>query len=154
MNTGGRLNNIAGFGRNGGGDLRAMARRGGMLVPAVCLTFLVPPPRFACLTSSSTLAGGVAPGEIRAQPLPQARLPLRSRYVIPAHDEETTLAAALRSLRQDYPADGCGVYVVADDCTDLTAIVARECRGRVRRAGRTSATGGRDSSPPQGWSGC
>jgi cellulose synthase/poly-beta-1,6-N-acetylglucosamine synthase-like glycosyltransferase len=46
--------------------------------------------------------------------------------VIPAHDEEATLPAAVRSvLGSDYPAGRVRVLVIADNCTDRTAAVAR-----------------------------
>lgn len=46
--------------------------------------------------------------------------------VIPAHDEEAGLAATVESVRRsDYPADRLRVLVVADNCTDGTAAVAR-----------------------------
>jgi GT2 family glycosyltransferase len=46
--------------------------------------------------------------------------------LIPAHNEETTLPAALRSVAAlDYPPDRVRVCVVADNCTDGTAAVAR-----------------------------
>lgn len=46
--------------------------------------------------------------------------------LIPAHDEETTLPVALRSVAAlGYPPDRVRVYVVADNCTDRTAAVAR-----------------------------
>jgi cellulose synthase/poly-beta-1,6-N-acetylglucosamine synthase-like glycosyltransferase len=67
-----------------------------------------------------------------------ALLPWRSRkavrtaersnfaVVIPAHNEETVLAATLRSLEQvDYPRDRIHVVVVADRCDDGTAGLAR-----------------------------
>jgi cellulose synthase/poly-beta-1,6-N-acetylglucosamine synthase-like glycosyltransferase len=67
-----------------------------------------------------------------------ALLPLRSRktpltgercrfaVVIPAHNEETVLAATLDSLEQlDYPRDRIHVVVVADRCDDGTARLAR-----------------------------
>ncbi len=45
--------------------------------------------------------------------------------VIPAHDEETTIAVALESCAAlDYPKDKVSVYVVADNCSDGTAEVA------------------------------
>ncbi len=45
--------------------------------------------------------------------------------VIPAHNEEQTIQEALTSCRAlDYPADKCDVYVIADNCSDLTADVA------------------------------
>ena len=52
----------------------------------------------------------------------------RSRFavVIPAHNEETVLAATLESLAQvDYPRDRIHVVVVADRCDDGTARLAR-----------------------------
>jgi 1,2-diacylglycerol 3-beta-glucosyltransferase len=55
--------------------------------------------------------------------------PGRSRFIIvvPAHDEETDLPRLLTSLgRLDYPADRFAVWVVADNCTDRTADIARE----------------------------
>jgi 1,2-diacylglycerol 3-beta-glucosyltransferase len=67
-----------------------------------------------------------------------ALLPWRSRkpvrtaersnfaVVIPAHNEETVLAATLNSLEQaDYPHDRIHVVVVADHCDDGTASLAR-----------------------------
>lgn len=51
--------------------------------------------------------------------------PLRLTVLVPAHDEELTLAATLGSLwEQSRPPDK--VVVVADNCTDNTAEVARE----------------------------
>jgi len=46
--------------------------------------------------------------------------------LIPAHNEESTLPATLRSVAWlDYPADRVRVFVVADNCSDRTADVAR-----------------------------
>ncbi len=52
----------------------------------------------------------------------------RTRFVIlvPAHDEERSIARALESFRAlDYPAEHFDVHVVADNCTDDTAAVVR-----------------------------
>lgn len=50
----------------------------------------------------------------------------RYAVLIPAHDEELSLPATLESLRAvDYPPEQVDVVVVADNCTDRTAIVAR-----------------------------
>jgi len=52
----------------------------------------------------------------------------RSRFLvaIPAHDEEMGIAATVRScLSLDYPAELFEVVVIADNCTDRTADVAR-----------------------------
>jgi cellulose synthase/poly-beta-1,6-N-acetylglucosamine synthase-like glycosyltransferase len=46
--------------------------------------------------------------------------------LIPAHDEEGTLGATLDACRSlDYPADRFSIYVIADNCADCTAEVAR-----------------------------
>jgi cellulose synthase/poly-beta-1,6-N-acetylglucosamine synthase-like glycosyltransferase len=47
--------------------------------------------------------------------------------LIPAHDEEQGLAAAVRALRDGrYPPDRRRIVVIADNCSDATAHVARE----------------------------
>jgi glycosyltransferase involved in cell wall biosynthesis len=52
--------------------------------------------------------------------------------LIPAHDEEPVLAATLLSLQaQTYSADRYEVVVVADNCTDATAAIARDHGGTV-----------------------
>ncbi|MCB1154467.1 MAG: glycosyltransferase [Deltaproteobacteria bacterium] len=53
----------------------------------------------------------------------------RTRFVvmIPAHDEEKNIRTTIQSaLQQDYPKDRVRVVVLADNCTDGTATVARE----------------------------
>jgi 1,2-diacylglycerol 3-beta-glucosyltransferase len=55
--------------------------------------------------------------------------PLRTRFaiVVPAHNEELLLARLLESARaQDYPRQLFDTIVVADNCTDRTAVIARE----------------------------
>ena len=47
--------------------------------------------------------------------------------IVPAHNEEQCLPATLRSLRSlDYPPERYRIWVVADNCTDETAAVARK----------------------------
>ncbi len=55
------------------------------------------------------------------------RFPLSSLLVlVPAHDEALVLDASLASLAQQYyPAPGYEILVVADNCTDTTADIAR-----------------------------
>jgi cellulose synthase/poly-beta-1,6-N-acetylglucosamine synthase-like glycosyltransferase len=92
-----------------------------MVVAAVVLACLVPA-TVACLGYLvPTLAG-------RARRRARPRVPTRAfTILVPAHDEEHTLPAALRSLAAlDYPAEMVRVCVVADNCTDGTAAVARE----------------------------
>jgi len=51
---------------------------------------------------------------------------LRLAVIVPAHNEELMLAETLKSLKaQNYPTDSFEVVVVADNCTDGTAEVAR-----------------------------
>lgn len=50
--------------------------------------------------------------------------------VVPAHDEQLLIASTLQSLNAlDYPKDRYRIFVIADNCTDKTADIARE---RVR----------------------
>lgn len=52
----------------------------------------------------------------------------RKRFVllVPAHNEELVLGAALDGLRMlDYPRSAYGIVVIADNCTDRTAEIAR-----------------------------
>ena len=56
----------------------------------------------------------------------------RFGVLIPAHNEELTIGRLLRSLTElDYPREGHEVCVVADNCTDQTADIARSFRARV-----------------------
>ncbi len=62
--------------------------------------------------------------------------------LIPARNEEAVIANLLKSIkRQDYPAELITTFVVADNCTDETARVAREngaiCYERFNDAERT-----------------
>ncbi|MCS6775572.1 MAG: glycosyltransferase family 2 protein [Chloroherpetonaceae bacterium] len=66
----------------------------------------------------------VPPSEMTGGPV--SPLP-RFVLLIPAHNEELLLGAALDSLQQlDYPRDACTIVVIADNCTDQTARIARE----------------------------
>ena len=47
--------------------------------------------------------------------------------IIPAHNEETVIANLVESLKnQDYDKEDFDIYVIADNCTDKTAEVARK----------------------------
>ena len=62
--------------------------------------------------------------------------------VVPAHNEEPVVAATLRSLTaQNYPADLVRVVVIADNCTDATASIARESGAIVWERTNTSERG-------------
>jgi cellulose synthase/poly-beta-1,6-N-acetylglucosamine synthase-like glycosyltransferase len=64
----------------------------------------------------------------RARPGPESAPPTTSfAIVIPAHNEEANLGATLDSCRSlNYPTDRFAIYVVADNCNDGTAEVARQ----------------------------
>ena len=56
----------------------------------------------------------------------------RFGVLIPAHDEETLVGRLLASLEQlDYPRENYDVCVVADNCSDRTADLARSTGARV-----------------------
>ena len=66
------------------------------------------------------------------------------RFVIaiPAHDEESVIAATVRRLRAlDYPAHLFSVHVVADHCSDNTATLARQAGATVHERDEGPRTG-------------
>jgi len=61
-----------------------------------------------------------------------ARRALRFDVIVPAHDEELLIGRVVRNLRRnDWPSDAFRVVVVADNCTDGTAAVARAAGAQV-----------------------
>jgi len=69
---------------------------------------------------------------------PDAAPPARFAVIVPAHDEELLIGVTLASLAQlDYPADRYTVHIVADNCTDATAAIARAAGAQVHE--RTDA---------------
>lgn len=59
-------------------------------------------------------------------------LPRRFAVLIAAHDEEAVIAGTVEALAQQrYPASAYDVYVVADNCSDATAEVARRAGATV-----------------------
>ena len=47
--------------------------------------------------------------------------------IIPAHNEEAVIVNLIESLKkQDYPKELLDIYVIADNCTDNTAKIAKE----------------------------
>jgi len=70
----------------------------------------------------------------RAMPRPRREAGPAKRFAVmaPAHNEEETIAGLLDSLAGlDYPSSHYSVFVVADNCTDATAAVARARRSRL-----------------------
>ena len=76
----------------------------------------------------------VTTGAIRRRPFKSATLPVNFSLaaVVPAHNEELLIASCVSSL-MDSAAEGpkCSIIVVADNCTDSTALRAREAGARV-----------------------
>ena len=71
---------------------------------------------------------------VRARLAPPRPGPAERRFAIlvPAHDEELVIGRLLGSLGGlDYPGDRFDVCVVADNCTDATATIARAAGARV-----------------------
>ncbi len=91
------------------------------------LTFVAAPvavamAAIAAYLAALSIAAFVAPPPT-PRPGPAAR---RFAVLVPAHDEATVIERVLASLRaQTYPADRFDVFVVADNCTDHTAGLAR-----------------------------
>jgi len=84
----------------------------------------------ATLSSAYLLVLTVMSG---ALPLPRPTTrQLRFDVFVPAHDEEGGIARTVASLlRIEWPADRFRVLVVADNCSDATAAVARAAGARV-----------------------
>lgn len=60
------------------------------------------------------------------RPSENSEIALKLAVIVPAHDEEVMLAETIQSLQaQNYPADRFEIVVVADNCTDRTADIAR-----------------------------
>lgn len=89
----------------------------------------------ATLGSSGYLAGLMGRAALRRRrvhPLPDDTPAPALVVVIPAHNEEVVIEATLASLAaQTYPATAFEVVVVADNCTDPTAALARAAGATV-----------------------
>lgn len=93
-----------------------------MLLQLLCLMFLVP--ALLCCAYYLFLAA-VELLVCQERELPRRNATHTFAILIPAHNEETALPAALHACADlDYPADKFKTYVVADNCTDHTAAVA------------------------------
>lgn len=82
------------------------------------------------LVSAPAIYLAVLSGAAASGPVPVghgAGRPPRLVVLVPAHDEEELLGRCLASLAaQDYPDESYRVVVIADNCTDRTADVARD----------------------------
>ena len=56
----------------------------------------------------------------------------RYAFLIAARNEETVIANLLQSIHnQDYPSNNIDIYVVADNCSDNTALISKRCGAHV-----------------------
>jgi 1,2-diacylglycerol 3-beta-glucosyltransferase len=79
----------------------------------------------AAMSAYLTVLGTAAVVRPRPVPRPGPRT-TRFALLVPAHDEELVIERVVRSLRaQSYPEDRFDIFVVADNCTDATAEIAR-----------------------------
>jgi cellulose synthase/poly-beta-1,6-N-acetylglucosamine synthase-like glycosyltransferase len=92
-----------------------------MVVMVIAYALLVPA-TMACLAYVLPTLVGLLPRRKRENATPIHSFAI----LIPAHNEEAMLPAALQSLAVlDYPPELIRVFVVADNCTDRTATLAR-----------------------------
>lgn len=82
------------------------------------------------LLCAAALAHRAAQSSARMRGTALSEMPgpaMQITVLIPAHQEELVLAATLESLKlQDYPSHLLEIVVVADNCTDSTAQIARD----------------------------
>ena len=94
--------------------------------------------------STGYLLALLAAGARYSDPAPErdAGEPPYLAVLVPAHDEEKGVAAAVRPLvEQDYPSERLDVIVIADNCTDDTAAVAAAAGATVWERHDLSARG-------------
>ena len=71
-----------------------------------------------------------AVGVFKKKTFPKSEKKLRYGIIIPARNEESVVAGLIESVRKcDYPQDKLDVFVIAHNCTDRTAEVARATGG-------------------------
>ena len=105
-----------------------------MILDAIVALLLLP----FVLSAAYVLALTALAFPYRRGTRPQAQSLLRFAVVIPAHDEEALLPSLLESLgAADYPRDHVRVHVIADNCSDGTAAIARRVGATVHE--RTDA---------------
>ncbi len=64
---------------------------------------------------------------LKPKRFPKAQKLHKAAIVIPAHDESAVITSTVAAMsKQNYPADLFRVYVIADNCTDNTAELARQ----------------------------
>ncbi|MCC6189290.1 MAG: glycosyltransferase family 2 protein [Anaerolineales bacterium] len=91
----------------------------------------------------------LAVAAVRPRPAPASadRAPAtRFVIVIPAHDEASVIAATVEHLRQqDYPPELLAIHVVADHCSDNTALLAQQAGAVAHERNEGPRTGKGDA---------
>lgn len=83
-----------------------------------------------------TLLSGTQPAVLRSSRR------LRFDVIVPAHNEAAAIEGVIANLRKlDWPSDGFRILVVADNCTDATAVLARAAGAEVLERHDTSRRG-------------
>lgn len=73
-------------------------------------------------------------GWVKRREEPASNFPIKNKFaiLIAAHNEEKVIASAVRSLKEiDYPKDMYDIYVIADNCEDATAKIAKDAGAKV-----------------------
>lgn len=69
---------------------------------------------------------------MRRHPIAEAKRQHKFAVLVAARNESKTIRNLLESIKgQDYPSDLIDVFVIADNCTDDTAAIARSCGATV-----------------------
>jgi glycosyltransferase involved in cell wall biosynthesis len=92
-------------------------------------------------------------------PPPRSARRLRFEVIVPAHDEAAVIAHTVGCLRRlDWPPDFLRLTVVADNCSDATALIAQSAGARVlvrndpgRRGKGYALAHAFENSAEQGW---
>ncbi len=94
---------------------------------AIHAVLLLPLCLFTILAGYLLILTFAATKAAHTTPIPEKTPPHRFLILIPAHNEERLLPSVLENLSQlDYPRSQYEIHVVADNCTDQTATVARQ----------------------------
>ncbi len=108
-----------------------------LLVAHLVLLALALPAGLACLyLLVATLLSAALPVPVRSSRR------LQFDVIVPAHNEAAIIERTVASLKKiDWPADRFRIWVVADNCSDATASLARGAGAQVRERHDTSLRG-------------
>lgn len=96
------------------------------IVNLILFTLALPATAVSIYLLAFTLLSRATPAALRSSQR------LRFDVIVPAHNEAPVIGDVLASLfKLDWPADGFRVWVVADNCTDTTAEIARAAGAEV-----------------------